>query len=529
MPKESIVFKAHELQDGDMREVVVGKTKVLVVRIKGRFYAIGAECTHYGGPLIDGALNGHRIVCPWHQAVFNVMNGNQEEPPALDAQPCYEVRVEEGDVIVTVPDIAESRRTPYMVRRDPADGRTFVILGAGAAGSVAAETLRQDGFVGRVVMITGEQRLPYDRPNLSKGYLSGEAGPDTLPWRTPEFYREHDIEAILGRPVARVEHPRKTLTFEDGGSMSYDALLLATGGVPRPLEIPGAGLAKVFTLRSAEDADAIIEAAGQAARVVVIGTGFIAMEAAAALTKRGLAVTVVGSRPVPLERQLGPEIGGMLKEVHKEQGVAFRLGRTPIRLEGASQVETVVLEDGEVLPADLVVVGLGIKPATGMLRGIKLNADDSVTVDRHMRVAEGLYAAGDVARFPDWRDGTLIRIEHWRLAQQHGRVAAHNLAGQWVEYAGVPFFWSEQFDLFLQYVGYASSWDEITIHGELKTRNFLAYYMKGPRVLAAAGLQHDRQLAALAELMRLDRLPSAEEVRRAPGFDPVAHLKTLQS
>jgi NADPH-dependent 2,4-dienoyl-CoA reductase/sulfur reductase-like enzyme/nitrite reductase/ring-hydroxylating ferredoxin subunit len=528
MSKEAIVFKAHELQDGDMQEVVVGETKVLVVRLKGRFYAIGAECTHYGGPLIDGALNGHRVVCPWHQAAFDVLTGNLEEPPALNAQPCYEVRVDGDDVIVKVPEGA-GPRTPDMVRRDPAEGRTFVILGAGAAGNAAAETLRQDGFRGRILMITQEQRLPYDRPNLSKGYMSGEAGPETLPWRTAEFYRDHDIEVLLGRTVSRVEPRQKTIAFADGGSLPYDALLLATGGIPRKLDLPGAQWPNVLTLRSVDDADAIIAAAGGGSRVVVIGAGFIGMEAAAALTKRGLAVTVVGSRSIPFERQLGPEIGGMLKEVHAEHGVAFRLGRNPVRLEGNGRAQAVVLDNDEVLPADLVIVGLGINPATHMLQGIDLNLDGSVTVDRYLQVAEGLYAAGDVARFPDWRDGSLIRIEHWRLAEQHGRVAAHNLAGRQVQYAGVPFFWSEQFDLFLQYVGYASTWDEVIFHGDLSTRNFLGYYVKGDRVLAATGLQHDRQLAALSELMRMDRLPSAEEVRREPGFDPVARLKALQT
>jgi NADPH-dependent 2,4-dienoyl-CoA reductase/sulfur reductase-like enzyme/nitrite reductase/ring-hydroxylating ferredoxin subunit len=529
MSKEAIVFKAHELQDGDMREVVVGEAKVLVVRLKGRFYAIGAECTHYGGPLIDGALNGHRVVCPWHQASFDVLTGNLEEPPALDAQPCFDVRVQDGNVIVKVPDAPDNRRTPAMVRRDPADGRTFVILGAGAAGNAAAETLRQEGFTGRLVMITGEPHLPYDRPNLSKGYLSGEAGPEALPWRTSEFYRDHDIEVLLEHPVDRVEHSRKTLTFADGGSLAYDALLLATGGLPRPLGLPGGKFPNVLTLRSDTDADAIIAAATPASRVVVIGAGFIGMETAASLTKRGLAVTVVASHPVPLGRQLGPEIGGMLQEVHTEHGVAFRLGRTPARLEGDGRATTVVLDDGDTLPADLVVVGLGVNPATWMLMGVPLNQDRSVSVDSRMRVTDGLYAAGDVARFPDWRDGAPIRIEHWRLAEQHGRVAAHNMAGHRVEYVGVPFFWSEQFDLFLQYVGYADTWDAVLIHGELHTRNFLAYYVKGNNVLAAAGLQHDRQLAAFSELMRLNLLPSAEEVRRDPGFDPVARLKTVQT
>ncbi len=269
------------------------------------------------------------------------------------------------------------------------------------------------------------------------------------------------------------------MTFADGSTLTYDSLLLATGGVPRRLEIPGAQWPNVFTLRSADDADAIIAAALPASRVVVIGAGFIGMEAAAALNKRGLAVTVVGHGSVPLVRQLGPEIGRMLQEAQAEKGVAFRLGRTPVRLEGDGRVQAVVLDDGEALPADLVVVGLGIKPATEMLQGVKLNADGSVSTDRRLKAAEGLYAAGDVARFPDWRTGAAIRIEHWRLAEQHGRIAAHNMAGRQVEFAGIPFFWSEQFDLFLQYVGHAESWDELIVHGDLAGTQFFGLLCQG--------------------------------------------------
>ena len=230
---EAKVARIHDLQDGEIREVVVGKTKVLLVRLQGKFYAIGGECTHYGGPLAEGALSGHRGTCPWHQAVFDVMNGDLKEPPALDAEPCYTVRLEGDDVIVKVPENAENRRTPAMVRRNPADDRTLVILGAGAACNAAAETLRQDGFTGRVVMITQESRLPYDRPNLSKGYLSGDAGPETLPWRTPEFCPRTMTSKSCWGIGARVEVPLKTLTFADGRTLTYDALLLATGGVPR--------------------------------------------------------------------------------------------------------------------------------------------------------------------------------------------------------------------------------------------------------------------------------------------------------
>jgi len=434
--------------------------------------------------------------------------------------------VEGDDVIVSVPEAAPDRRVPAMVKADPgADGRTFVILGAGAAGNAAAETLRQDGFQGRLVMLTREGRLPYDRPNLSKGYLFGAAGPEALPWRPAAFYRDHDIEVRLGRTVAEVDAGAKTLTLAGGEKMAYDALLLAPGGVARTLEVPGAGLPGVFTLRSADDADAIIAAAAEARRAVVVGAGFIGMEVAASLRKRGLSVTVTAPGAVPMARQLGPEIGGMLQTAHEEQGVVFRLGRRVARLNGRDRVEAVVLDHGETLAADLVVAGIGVRPATDFLKGVPRNPDGSLTVDQYLMAAPDLYAAGDIARFPDWRTGEMIRIEHWRLAQQHGRVAAHNLAGKKVPFAGVPFFWSEQFDLFLQYVGFVTDWEEVIFHGEVAARNFLACYVKGGRVLAAAGLGQDRQLAALAELMRLNKAPTPGELKAAPSFDAAARLR----
>ncbi len=526
MKVEAVVAKVSDLRDGETKEVAVGETKVLLTRLEGKFHAVGAVCTHYGGPLAEGALSGERVVCPWHQASFNVVTGDLLEPPALDAQPCFAVRVEGENIFISVPEKAPDRRVPAMVKADAAaDGRTFVILGAGAAGNAAAETLRQDGFRGRLVMITGEERLPYDRPNLSKGYLFGAAGPESLPWRPAEFYSDWDIEVLLGRPVVEVDAPGKTIAFADGSRLAYDRLLLATGGVARTLEGPGGGLARVFTLRSADDADAIIAAAGEAQRAVVVGASFIGMEVAASLTKRGLTVTVVAPRALPMERQLGAEIGEMLKAAHEEQGVSFRLGRRVARLEGESRVSGVVLDDGEILPADLVVAGVGVKPATDYVKGVPLNPDGSITVDRHLRAAPDLFAAGDIARFPDWRTGEMIRIEHWRLAQQHGVVAGHNLAGKEVAFAGVPFFWSEQFDLFLQYVGFAADWEEVIFHGEVSARDFLAFYVKGDRVLAAAGLGHDRQLAALAELMRLDKMPTPAELRGQPAFDFVARLR----
>jgi NADPH-dependent 2,4-dienoyl-CoA reductase/sulfur reductase-like enzyme/nitrite reductase/ring-hydroxylating ferredoxin subunit len=529
MKTEVAVAKVGDLKDGEMKEVLVGETRILLTRLKGKFYAIGNVCTHYGGYLHEGCRSGEGVYCPWHQSRFNVTTGDLEEPPALDAVPRFAVRVDGEDVLVTVPEGAGDRRLPDMVKYNPGeDRRTFIILGAGAAGNMAAQTLREDGFQGRVLMLTYENSLPYDRPNLSKGYLYGDAPLESLPWRPERFYRDHDIELRFGHRVSRVDPGRKLIELATGAPMSYDALLLATGGAPLPLPVPGGDLGNVFTLRIIEDATRIIQAARKGAPAVVVGASFIGMEAAYSLTKRGLQVTVVAPGPTPFQRQLGPEIGKVLQQLFEEHGVAFRLGARVARLEGRGKVEAVVLESGERLPAELVVAGVGVKPATDFLQGVPLNPDGSVTVDQHLRVAGDLYAAGDIARFPDWRTGELIRIEHWRLAQQHGRIAAHNMAGKPVAFRGVPFFWSELFEAMPQYVGHAAAWDEIILHGDLAARNFVAFYVKNQRVLAACGLGHDAQMAAIAELMRLDKMPGAEEVRANLSLDPLALLKEVQ-
>jgi len=514
---EAIVARVGELRDGEMKEVQVGETKVLLIRLRGKFQAVGAVCTHYGGPLAEGLLSAERVYCPWHQSVFNALSGDLEEPPAFDALPRFEVRVEGEQVLVRVPAEKLERRVPAMCQGNvQADGRTFAILGAGGAGGAAAETLRQAGFQGKILMITRESALPYDRPLLSKGYLSGEAGAEGLPWRTPEFYRDHDIEVLSGQKIVRLDATARSLELAGGVSLDYDAALLATGGVALRLATPGADLANVFTLRSPEDADNIIAAAAAAKTAVAIGAGFIGLETAASLSKRGLSVTVVAPGAVPIHRILGPEIGRALQKVHEANGVRFILGARAASFEGAGRVQTVVLDNGERLPADLVVAGVGIRPATDFLQGIEPNLDGSITVDRFLQAAPGLYVAGDVARFPDWRTGELIRIEHWRLALQHGRLAARNMAGQPREFTGVPFFWSNQFEAILQYVGYTASWDEIIFHGQPEDHDFMGFYVKDGEVRAAAAMNRDRQMCALAELLRLGRVPSPAELRRGP-------------
>ncbi|MGH9852356.1 MAG: FAD-dependent oxidoreductase, partial [Blastocatellia bacterium] len=482
--KEITVAGAAELKDGEMKQVAAGGTNILLARVNGKYHAVGATCPHYGAPLAEGALCGERIICPWHHASFDVTTGDLLEPPAFDALPCYKVRIEDQRVIVALPDEAIDRRTPPMAERDAGrDERTFVILGGGAAGYMAAQTLREDGFQGRVLMITREDRLPYDRPNLSKDYLQGHAEPEWMPLRPDEFFTDHDIEVMRGKEVARVDAQAKTVSFKGGEQLAYDALLVATGGEPRILQIAGSDLQNVLTLRSFADSDAIIAAAEQAKRAVVIGASFIGMEAASSLKTRGLEVTVVAPDETPFKKTLGGAIGALFQKIHEDNGVRFRLGAKVARITGHGKVEAVELEAGdkpekpEKIDADLVVVGVGVKPATDFLVGVNLHKDGGVVVDEHLRAAADLYAAGDIAWFPSAPTGERQRIEHWRTALQQGRIAARNMAGKNIRYSSVPFFWTRQFDSGLLYVGHATSWDEIIFQGDVTTQNFLAFYV----------------------------------------------------
>lgn len=509
--REAVVANINDLQDGEMKQVSVGETEVLLARIEGKFHAVGAHCTHYKAPLAEGVISGDRIICPWHNACFSLVTGNQYEPPGLDSLPCYQVRIDKENVIITLPESVAAQRIPSMAKYNPdADPRTFVVLGAGAAGSAAVEVLRQVGFEGRIVMITREHELPYDRTWLSKDYFIGQVSKDEMPLRSPDFYKDHNIEILFDKQAVRVDPTAKTITFNDG-EITYDSLLLATGGKPTTLDVEGTDLQNVFTLRSFDDTEQILAACKQASHAVVIGSSFIGMETAAGLTQRGMQVTVV-SPTLPFKSILGAEIGQLFQQVHEEQGVSFRLGTKATKLSGDSKVEAVILDNGERLPADLVVVGIGVKPVTQFLEGVELHEDKSVVVDEYLCAADSLYAAGDIARFPDWRTGEATRIEHWRIAAQHGRIAAYNMAGQKVKFAGVPVFWTMQFEFPLRYVGHTEEWDEIIFDGDLQTREFMAFYVKDNQVLAVAASQRDTEMAAVSELMRLNQMPTPEEL-----------------
>lgn len=515
---EEAVGRAKDFADGALRQVSIGGADVLVVRTGGVFHAVHAYCSHYGAPLAEGVLSEGRVVCPWHHACFDLATGRQLEPPGWDGLYRFDTHVDDGQVYVRVPAHFDAHppATPAPPSADEDDEETFVVLGGGAAGAHAAEALRESGFAGRLVLVSAGSFRPYDRVTLSKEFLGGQVeAREDVALRSDGFYAARGIEVEQGRRVVEVDAQARCLTFEDGQAMAYDTLILCTGGTPRKLDVEGAGLGGIYTLRSLGDAEAIRAAARSARRAVVVGASFIGMEGASALRhlRPDLPITVVAPGAVPFAPLLGEEVGRMLQALHKKNGIAFRLGEKVARFEGEGAVEKVVLQSGDRLRADLVLVGIGVEPATGFLKGVELADDGGVVVDEHLRAADGLYAAGDIAHVPDARTGRRVRIEHWRVACQHGRQAAKNAAGAQEPFRAVPFFWSAQHGSSLRYVGHAPSFDEVMIEGNLYEEKFIAYYVENGTVQAAFGMGRDPEMAALAELMRRDLLPPLEKLR----------------
>ncbi len=522
--KEVVAAKTTDLSEGQMKTVLVDGRNLLLSKIGGKFYAVSPFCTHYGAELEDGILKSDRITCPWHNACFNAKTGEMLEPPALDSLNSFETEVREDQIIVKLPDVESESRHPEMTIPDPVkDDEIYVIVGGGAAGYMAAQTLRQDGFNGRIVMITMEDRLPYDRPNLSKDYLAGDAEDEWMPLRGEDFFKKYKIETIINSRVRNVDTFNKEIVH-DNGTINFHKVLFATGGEPRNLNVPGNSLDNIFYLRSYNDSQNIIEAVKNVKNAVVVGASFIGMETAHSLMKRGLNVTVAAPEKLPFENIFGTEIGKMFKKKHEESGIIFKLGRTVKEFEGNNNVEGVLLDNNEEIDADLAAIGIGIKPVSNLSGNIRPDDDGAFKVDKFLRLSDSVFAAGDCAKFDDWRTGEEFKIEHWRTAMQQGAIAAHNMYGKNIEYRKVPFFWTEQAGLELHYVGHAKEWDEIIFDGEIEDEQFIAYYIKNDKVHAAAGIGRNRDIAAISELMRLGRMPKKKDL---DGFEPVIYLRKI--
>ena len=474
----------------------VGEEEVLLVLREDEVFAIGAHCSHYHAPLVDGLVLGGEIHCPWHHASFDLATGEVLRAPALDSLPCWTVERRDGKVFVRGQRPAKTR-APVPVEASKA----VVIVGGGAAGLAAAAELRRQGFAGKLVMLSAEDAAPLDRPNLSKDYLAGGAPEEWLPLRPENFYSENAIDLRLGAVAKGLDAKARRLTLADGSALEFDRLLLATGAEPVRLQIPGAELPHVRTLRSLADCREIIARATKARRVVVLGASFIGLEVAASLRARGLEVHVAAPEKIPIERVLGAEIGAFVRKLHEEHGVIFHLEYVATAIDE----RRVTLKSGKSLEAELVIAGVGVRPRLELAEKAGLAMDRGVLVDAFLETsAPGIYAAGDIARWPDPHSGERIRVEHWVVAERQGAVAARNMLGARETFDAVPFFWSQHYDTPINYVGHAEGWDAIEVEGDIAARDCLLRYMRDGRALAVASIFRDiDSLRAEAKMERM--------------------------
>jgi 3-phenylpropionate/trans-cinnamate dioxygenase ferredoxin reductase subunit len=471
----------------------VGGEPALLMRQAGELFAIGAKCTHYGAPMADGLAVGDTIRCPWHHACFSLRTGEVLHAPALDGLKCW--RVDERDGHAFVRDQLSPAEPPQLAAASLP--HSVVIVGGGAAGNAAAMTLRREGYRGPVTVLSADPSGPIDRPNLSKDYLAGTAKAAWLPLRSQKFYASRDIDLRCDGHVTRLDAEKRTIALSDGSTMRYGALLLATGAEPNRLAIPGADLPHVHVLRTLADCDALIASLGTAHRAVVVGAGFIGLEVAASLRKRGLEVHVVAPDERPMQRILGPELAGMVKDIHESHGVTFHLGTTVTTIES----HRVTLASGAKLDADLVVVGIGVRPELALAEQAGLAIDRGVAVDAFLQTSDPhIHAAGDIVRWPDARTGERIRVEHWVVAERQGVIAARNILGRRQAFRAVPFFWSQHYDTTLNYVGHAENWDRVDIDGDPARRDCTATYWRNGKCLAVVTVGRDLEsLSAEAE------------------------------
>ncbi len=477
------------IADGTMVMGHVNGEQVVLARRGPECFAFDAFCTHYGAPLADGLLVDDTVRCPWHHACFSLRTGEAVRAPALDAVSCWRVEQRDGNAYV--------RGKLEVPARPP--GSTFnsvpqsvVIVGGGAAGNAAAEMLRREGYAGAITMLSADQSGPCDRPNLSKGYLGGAAPSESNPLRTPDFYKEHRIDLRLNTRVAAIDTAKRELQLADNTRQAYDALLLATGAEPVRLDLPGGDLPHVHYLRTLADADALVAKAATSKRAVVIGASFIGLEVTASLRARNVAVQVVAPDAVPMERILGRDVGTFVRELHERHGVTFHLETTATSIDKHG----VTLKTGEHLEADLVVIGIGVRPVLSLAQQAGLAIDRGVSVNEYLETSvPGIFAAGDIVRWPDPLTGERIRVEHWVVAERQGQTAARNILGRRERFDAVPFFWTEQYDFSLAYVGHAERFDKVELSGRLdaEEHDCTITFSRGGKKLAIAVVRRDRE------------------------------------
>jgi NADPH-dependent 2,4-dienoyl-CoA reductase/sulfur reductase-like enzyme/nitrite reductase/ring-hydroxylating ferredoxin subunit len=486
---------AADIPDGGMLVGKVGDEEVLVARIGGELFAVGAHCTHYHGPLGEGLIVGDTVRCPWHHAHFCLRTGVARAAPALDPLKRWVVRETSGQIQVGPPEETTPAKRPSRSK-----ARRVVVVGGGAAGLAMTEMLRREGFDGSITMLSADADAPYDRPNCSKDYLAGQAQPEWMPLRDPGWYTGNDVDLQLKAEASSLDLAGKTVGLKDRRSFGYDALLLATGAEPVRLPVEGFSSPDAFVLRSLRDADAIVAAAGRARRVAIMGASFIGLEAAAALRSRGLEVHVAAPESIPLARIMGEQIGRWVQGLHSQAGINFHLGHGVRGWNGGQ----LTLDNGEIIEADFLLLGVGVKPRTQLAEAAGLAVDRGIIVDKHLRTsAADVYAGGDVARYPDPRTGQPVRIEHWVHAERQGQHVARMILGDDAPFSDAPFFWSAHQDTTIRYSGHAEAFDPPAIDGSLERQDAEVRFFQGGRLMALATVGRD--LSCLKAGVELER------------------------
>ncbi|XP_009875245.1 PREDICTED: apoptosis-inducing factor 3-like, partial [Apaloderma vittatum] len=497
-----------------LRDVMVAGYPVLLLRNKLEFSALGSKCPHYGAPLSKGVLRGQRLRCPWHGACFNIKNGDIEEYPSLDCLPCFKVTVEEGKVFVTAKkkDLESSVRVKHTSKRCRLNRNTMLLLGGGVAALVCAETLRQEGFTGRIIMATKENHVPFDKSKLSKEM---DLKPEDIYLRKPEFLAAQDIELWTEKEAVTVDFQKQKVHFMDGSFQKYNQLLIATGSHSSPIKVPGADLQNVCVLQTPEDSNKILELA-TGKTLVIIGASFVGMEIAAFLSDKAGAISVVEKKEFPFQSALGPQVGGVAMKMLQNEGVKFYMKTELCELKGEDgKVTEAVLASGERLPADVVVVGIGAVPNSAFLKDTSIARDNSgaILVDLCMKTnMPNVFAAGDVASFPvALLNGDRSSIHHQQVAEAHGHIAALNMLKKGEELHTVPFFWTTMFGKSIRYAGCGKGYTDTVVKGSLEQEKFLIFYIRDGFVTAAASLNCDPMVSLIAEVLYSGKRISKEE------------------
>lgn len=495
-PDFSKGFAVEDIKEGQSLLGHVGDEPVLLVRHDGEFFAVGAKCSHYGGPLEQGLVVGETVHCPWHHSCFDLRTGEALKAPALNPIAAWYVEIRSGHIFVT------DKKAPVIRPRTNTADQRFVIIGAGAAGVSAAVMLRRQGFQGSIHMVSDDKALPYDRPNLSKDFLAGNAPEEWIPLYPEEFYKENKIHLERGVHVEKIDSHRQQVFLSNGTSWRYDRCLIATGGEPVQPPIPGIEKGHVYLLRTLQDCRRLIARTSWSHRVVIVGAGFIGLEAAASLRLRNMEVAVVAPEEMPLLKTLGVHVGSYLKKIHEEHGVQFYLGHTVKEIRDRS----VVLDDGQSLDCDFVLIGTGIKPNTMLAEQAGCAVKNGILVDEYLETSKpNLFAAGDIARWPDPRSQRPIRVEHWEVAERQGQVAALNMMGDQIRFEEVPFFWTQHYDLQFSYIGYSDRFDRMDVIGDMDQEDFAVAYYEDQRIAALLTVGRDQEsLLAEEALERLD-------------------------